>query len=138
MCASKPRPPTVPVWLPVACSSPLTALPFRLLFTRDRLDHRLWNSVRAHDIVAEHTDTPRRDGAHRVLGMPGHTQLADQEDVERSVEDFGDLERDGHATTRQRQDNDIVAPGVVPQLRRQLDARFAPIRKGTMRLRGHR
>src|SRR5687768_10673822 len=110
---------------------PLASLQFRLLLTCDRLDRRVRNAVRPHNVVAEDTNTARGDRTNGVLGMSRHAEFADDENVEWRVEGFGDFERDWHAASRQRQNDDIVTSGVLPKLRRELDSRFASIRKGT-------
>jgi hypothetical protein len=59
--------------------------------------------------------------------MSGKTQLSDQKDVERRIERLGHLESDRHTAARQRQHDYVVSAGILPQLRRQLDARFTTI-----------
>jgi len=57
--------------------------------------------------------------------------------VERRVERFRDLERDGDAPARQREDDDIRTAGVMSQLGRQLHTSFPAVCKWTMRLIEH-
>src|SRR5256885_4916617 len=53
----------------------------------------------------------RSDRAHRELLVPREPELAHDEDVERRAERLGDLEGHRHAAPRQREHDDVIAPG---------------------------
>ena len=47
---------------------------------------------------------------HGELGLKRHPDLADQDQIERGIEHFGNFGRDGHATPRQREHSHLLAP----------------------------
>lgn len=66
------------------------------------------------------------DRPERELGLPGHSDLADQDDVERGVELLGDLETNRHTAARQGEhDRLFVAQMLQPP--GKLAARRSPI-----------
>ena len=60
--------------------------------------------------------SPLRDCAHPVLGMEGSPDLADQEDVEGSLQRVRDLVGDGHATAGEAEHNRILGAQVFEAL----------------------
>ena len=97
---------------PVAPVRALPARQLRLLACRDGVDLRRGDARHLDDLRVEHPDAAGRDGAHRELLVPRHAELPDEEDVERDAELPRDLEADGHASARQREDDDVSAARV--------------------------
>ncbi len=61
--------------------------------------------------------------------MARHSQLADDEDIERGLQRLGDFEGHRHAATRQRQHQHVRAAGVLDQLLGELSAGLGTISK---------
>src|SRR5712691_11252510 len=58
-----------------------------LLFAGSYLvDHFFWDLQDTHDFLVEHADATAGQGAHRQFFLAGQAELADQENVERSLE----------------------------------------------------
>lgn len=53
------------------------------------------------------------DASHGKFLVPGHSELADDEDIQLRVERLGHLERHRYAASRKRQD-DYVATATIP------------------------
>ena len=67
----------------------------------DGREARCGDAAVAKHVIVQHARPALADGAHRDLGLPGETELAHDEHVERRVERRRDLRRDGHAAPRQ-------------------------------------
>ena len=55
--------------------------------------------------------------------MPGHAEFAHNKNIERNTEPLRYFKCDRHTSTRQSENNDVVASGVTQQLFRKLPAR---------------
>ena len=102
-------------WGTVLPVGALASLQLPAFFAGDLLDDLRWDLHAAHDVLVEHDDPATGDCAHRQLFMAGDAELANDEHIERSAQGGGDLVRDGHAATRQRQHDDVVATLVMLQ-----------------------
>ena len=81
------------------------SLEFDALPRLDRPHLRGRESGPTDDVVVDHTHPRLTDGPHREFGLERYPELADQDDVERSVEGAGHLGGDRHAPARQPQDD---------------------------------
>src|SRR5207247_2697524 len=71
---------------PAASVEAVPTTELEVLADRDLLDERARNAKFTDEILGKDADAAGSDGAHRKLGMPGHAELTDEEDVERRVE----------------------------------------------------
>ena len=78
----------------------------------DRLDPARPGCRRTRPAPVDDADAAARDRPHGVLLVPGHAELAHEEDVQRCVQRPRDLGRHGHAAARQPEDDHVVAPRV--------------------------
>jgi hypothetical protein len=90
-----------------------------LFFSDDILDDRRGNRVPPNDILVEYSNSTGRDCAHRQLAVPGRPELADEKEIQRDPKRLRNLVRDGYATTRQRQHDDIAAARILRQVSRK-------------------
>ena len=67
------------------------------------------------DAIVDDANAAGRDGAHGEFGMAGHAKLADQEHIQRYLQDNGDLVSDGDTATRQRENSRMASIGVRQQ-----------------------
>ena len=116
---------------PVAAIEALAALQFRLLSDGDGIDLALVQPGRPHHVVVQHPYSTTGDGPERKFLLPGHPELADHVDVERSPQGFGDLEGHHDAAPRQPQDDQVVAAFVGSQLLCQYPPGVAAIGEDT-------
>jgi hypothetical protein len=89
---------------------------FALFPLRDRVDHLLIDSCHVEDIVIDDTYSPARDGSKREFLMSRDAEFADEENIERRVEIFGDLECYRNAAPRQREYDYVGVAAVNSQL----------------------
>jgi hypothetical protein len=95
----------------------LSTFQLRSFFACNGLDCLRRYTIGANHVFAEHAHASGRDRADRILAMSGHTEFADEEDVERSVQRFGDFECNRDASAGQREYDNIDPAGVSLQLR---------------------
>jgi hypothetical protein len=74
----------------------------------------------ANDRFAHHAHVPDGDGAHRELRLARNTELTHEEHVERSPELARHFQSHRDATTRQPQDDDVLAISVGGEPRGEL------------------
>src|SRR5205814_3898322 len=103
----------------------------------NEVNRGLRNVVRAHNLFTEYMNAPGCNRTHRILRMRRHAELAHEEDVEGGIERFCNLEGHRHATAWQSQHDNIVATGVLSELRSQFHTGLAPVRKGPSRFTEH-
>jgi len=79
------------------------------------------------EILVDDAHSAAGDRADGELLLAGHSELANDKDVERSPEGAGDLESDGNSTARQAEHDDVWAACIVPELSRQPAARLRAV-----------
>jgi hypothetical protein len=82
-----------------------------------------------HEVVVQHLGAVFGDRAEGQLLVPGHAELAHEEDVERRVERARHLSGDGHAAAGQGEHQRIAASRVLAQRVRQHPARVGAVGK---------
>src|SRR5262249_9602687 len=70
------------------------------------------DSELAGDLVVDDEGATGRDRADGELGLARSADLADDEDIQRSPQDAGDLGRDRDAAARQAEHEDVGPPGI--------------------------
>ena len=95
----------------------------------DLLDDRARDAQSIYDIAVQDPDAAGGDRAHGELLMPGHTELANDKDVERSVQRAGDFQRYRDSATRQSEHLDVGAVGIPKELARKQPAGLRSIVK---------
>jgi hypothetical protein len=93
----------------------------------DLLNSGMGNVEIPNQVIAEDFHATFGDGAHCQLGVPRHTKLADEEDVERRRELARDLGRDRHAAARQREHDNVLSARILRKLPCELAACVDPI-----------
>ncbi len=101
---------------------------------RGRARHRGLELLRAHaqvtdQLVVEHAHPALGDGPEAELAVPGRTDLAHQQHVERHPERARDLVPDGHPAAREREDERLLGAERAEQ-RRQRRSGVATVAKG--------
>lgn len=86
------------------------------------------NSGSPDDVLVEDANAALADGTDSKLGMRGQTELADDDDVERGIEQTGDLGRDRNPTARQAEDNRVLGAQTLQSLSQEPTG-LAPILK---------
>ena len=114
---------------PIAPVQSFTPLELTLFDGRRSLDDRAGQVQGAHDVVVEHPDTSRRNGAHRELFVAGHAEFPNEKDVQRHVKRGRHFEADGHAASWERENQHVRPPGIMVQPLRQHPARVNAISK---------
>src|SRR6266700_1777431 len=94
-------------------------LQFLLLLCCDLIDHLAGYIQELHDIGIEYAHAARRDGPHRQFFLPWYTKLADDHDIQWSMERSGHFKCNGNAATRQSQHKYILQVSVSSKLCRQ-------------------
>ena len=107
----------------------LAALQLETLSGRDRLHDRLGQTQGSHEVVIDDAHGTGGKGTHGKLLVPGKSQLAHDEDIERRVELSSYLESHRHTAARQGQHHPARAVRMPPQLARECSSRLAPIPK---------
>jgi hypothetical protein len=64
-----------------------------------------------HNLI-EHTHTTQGDGSHRQFFSSWYTQLANDGDIQWSMQGSSDFKRHEYSTSRQRQHQDIWTIGI--------------------------
>ena len=105
--------------------------PFQLLAFEGGyyLDDRLRISDDAEDILVKHADATGRNGAHGEFFVSRKAEFADDKNIERNIKPLRDFKCDWNATTRESENNNIVASGVTQQFFRELPTRLCPVLK---------
>jgi hypothetical protein len=67
-------------------------------------------------VFVQHAHAAGGDCAHRELFMPGHSQFADDKNIEWNFKPMRHFKSDRHSATRERQHNDVVPPAMFQQL----------------------
>jgi hypothetical protein len=100
----------------------------------DGVDYRLGDAEAAGHIRVDDTDTAGGDGTHRKLFVARDTEFADEENVERNAEIFGDRRPDRNTTPREGEDDDVRPSAVVPQSWGEIPSSILAIREHSHRM----
>jgi hypothetical protein len=117
-------------WRPGVAIRALTPLKLSLFFARDVFNRSLGSPVPGHDVIVQHSDTARRDGAHGQFGMAGKAQLSDQEHIEWRIECSSYFVPDRNTPAWECQHDDITAASELVEVRRKLSTGIASIAVG--------
>ena len=93
----------------------VTPFKFEPLPNRDLFHERARNPQFCNQVLAQHFDAARGNGAHRKLGMTGHAKFPHEEHIERRIEPARDPVSHRNAAPRQSEHHDIGAARVVRQ-----------------------
>jgi hypothetical protein len=83
-------------------------------------------------VVVDNSHITAGDRSHGELVPAWHAQLADDEDVERCLQSGRHLVPDGHTSSGQGEDYDIVTTAIVPEQTCKCTARIPAVAKGTV------
>jgi hypothetical protein len=111
---------------PIISFAPLQFLAFN---RGHHLDDRLRIRHDIKHVFVQNADAAGSDCAHGEFFMAGHAEFAHNKNIERNTEAPGDLKCDRDTTTREAENNDVVAPGVTEQLLRELPTRISSVLK---------
>ena len=89
--------------------------PFQFLaFDRgDHLHNRLRIRYDVEHVLVQNTDAAGSDRAHGEFFVTGQAEFAHDKNIERNTEPLRDLKCDRDTSTRQTENNDVVASGVT-------------------------
>jgi len=107
----------------------LAALQLTTLSGRHRLHDRLRQTQGSHEVMVDDAHAARGKGAHGELLVPGKSQLAHHEDIERRVELSSHLECHRHPSARQGEHHPAWAVLMSPELACECSSRLAPVSK---------
>ena len=116
-------------WRALSAVEALAALQLETLSGRDRLHDRLRQMQGSHEVVVDDAHGTRGKGTHGELLVPGKSQLAHHEDIERRVELSSYLESHRHTAARQGQHHPAWAVRMPPELACECSSRLAPVPK---------
>jgi hypothetical protein len=105
--------------------------PFQFL-AFDRADHlydRLRIRKHVENVFVQNADATGCDCAHGEFFVPGHAELAHNENIERNAEPLRYFERNRHPAARKSENDDVVASSVAQQFFRKLPTRVGSVPK---------
>jgi hypothetical protein len=88
---------------------------------------RVWQGI--DDVFVQNADATGCDCAHGEFFVPGHTELAHNENIERNAEPLRYFERNRHPAARKSENDDVVASSVAQQIFRKLPTRVGSVPK---------
>jgi hypothetical protein len=88
---------------------------------------RVWQGI--DYVFVKNADATGCDCAHGEFFVPGHAELAHNENIERNAEPLRDFERNRHAAAWKSENNDVIASSVARQFFRQLPTSVGSVPK---------
>ena len=114
---------------PIVAIITLSPFQFLALDRSDHLDNRLRIGHNVEHVLVKNPDAAGSDRAHREFFVTGQAEFAHDKNIERNTEALRNLKGDWDTSTRETENNDVVASGVTQQLFRKLPTRIGPVLK---------